>query len=489
MQEINFNEHNSFNQQTQINENDMLFKSREFGKDITNAFIGMKSSLDQNFNNKPQINTKQAKLADFKNFIAESKQTIQPTKKFSSQLTQVNYTTNPLSQSTTFLTNRFNGAPKQSLAMLNLKKNMKKQTCLITSTQNQNTNNLNPQVKNAFNNLTISTGMEIDSEIEIKPTVSFNESCRIDPLVKALTTPLYHTFNPFGPNQIISQNSFIVKENEEIRENIQEAGEYIESIFTNLKEFERENPDFYPTQNYMKINQYDINEKMRAILLDWLVEVHLKFKLLPETFFLTINLIDRYLEKRTIQRTKLQLVGITAMLIACKYEEIYAPEVKDFVFITDKAYTNKEVLEMEFDILKALQFNVTMPSSLRFSELYNYFIKLNSLVMNFVSYLLDLVSVDYKMMKYKASLVSAAVIYVSSKLLHKEKIFINQNIDKEMEKLYNLSEYSEEEIKICAKDVCLIYDYSDKTGLAAIKKKYSLPKFNEVAKIKFGNNK
>ena len=77
---------------------------------------------------------------------------------------------------------------------------------------------------------------------------------------------------------------------------------------------------------------------MRAILIDWLIEVHLKFKLLPETLFLTINMIDRYLEKQIIPRTKLQLVGVTAMLLASKYEEIYAPEVKDFVYITDKAY-------------------------------------------------------------------------------------------------------------------------------------------------------
>lgn len=84
--------------------------------------------------------------------------------------------------------------------------------------------------------------------------------------------------------------------------------------------------------------QNDINEKMRAILIDWLIEVHLKFKLLPETLFLTINLIDRYLQKEVVKRNKLQLIGVTAMLIASKYEEIYAPEVRDFVYITDKAY-------------------------------------------------------------------------------------------------------------------------------------------------------
>ena len=97
----------------------------------------------------------------------------------------------------------------------------------------------------------------------------------------------------------------------------------------------------------MATKQTDINEKMRAILVDWLIEVHYKFKLLPETLFLTVNLIDRFLERNDVVRTKLQLVGVGAMLIASKYEEIYAPEVRDFVYITDKAYTKEEILIME----------------------------------------------------------------------------------------------------------------------------------------------
>ena len=104
------------------------------------------------------------------------------------------------------------------------------------------------------------------------------------------------------------------------------------------------------TYGYMA-KQKDINDKMRAILIDWLIEVHYKFKLLPETLYLTVNIIDRYLERCVIPRSKLQLVGVTAMLISAKYEEIYAPEVRDFVYITDKAYTKEEILTMEYSIL------------------------------------------------------------------------------------------------------------------------------------------
>ena len=83
---------------------------------------------------------------------------------------------------------------------------------------------------------------------------------------------------------------------------------------------------------------------MRAILIDWLVEVHLKFKLLQETLFLTINIIDRFLERVTLSKSKLQLLGVTALFIASKYEEIYPPELKDFIYITDRAYSKEELL-------------------------------------------------------------------------------------------------------------------------------------------------
>ena len=73
--------------------------------------------------------------------------------------------------------------------------------------------------------------------------------------------------------------------------------------------------------------QTDINPKMRAILLDWLVEVHGKFELMPETLYLTISIIDRFLSTQIVPRREVQLVGITSMLLACKYEEIWAPEV------------------------------------------------------------------------------------------------------------------------------------------------------------------
>ena len=81
--------------------------------------------------------------------------------------------------------------------------------------------------------------------------------------------------------------------------------------------------------DYM-VSQTDINSKMRAILIDWLIDVHRKFELMPETLYLTVNIVDRYLSMRNISRKLLQLVGMSSMIIACKYEEVYAPHVSFF---------------------------------------------------------------------------------------------------------------------------------------------------------------
>merc|ERR1712029_886574 len=111
-----------------------------------------------------------------------------------------------------------------------------------------------------------------------------------------------------------------------------------------------------------------INDKMRAVLVDWLVEVQVQFKLLQETLFSTISIMDRFLaiEGLTITRSKLQLVGVAAMFLASKIEEMYAPACSDFVYITDNAYSEAEIRATELKIVKALQFNLSQPVSLNF---------------------------------------------------------------------------------------------------------------------------
>ena len=112
-----------------------------------------------------------------------------------------------------------------------------------------------------------------------------------------------------------------------------------------------------PNSFYMRM-QTDINENVRAILIDWLIGIHAKFKLLPETLYLTVNIIDRYFSMFQVKKSEVQLVGITALLITTKYEEIYPPTVKDFIYLTDNTFTRQQILTMEFKILFSLEFDM-----------------------------------------------------------------------------------------------------------------------------------
>jgi hypothetical protein len=110
---------------------------------------------------------------------------------------------------------------------------------------------------------------------------------------------------------------------------------------------------------------------MRSILLNWLVDVHLKYKLLPQTLFIAVDILDRYLEKRPVQRGKLQLLGITSLWIAAKFEEVYqVPKISNLVFICNEAYSRADILEMEGNVLLALNFELLEIHSLSYLQLF-----------------------------------------------------------------------------------------------------------------------
>ena len=115
---------------------------------------------------------------------------------------------------------------------------------------------------------------------------------------------------------------------------------YIMDIYTHLRDSEALRR---PATTYMESVQTDINPVMRSILVDWLVEVGQEYRLTSDTLFLSVALADRFLSLVDVRRNRLQLVGITCMLVAAKYEEIYAPQVEEFCYITDNTYTREQV--------------------------------------------------------------------------------------------------------------------------------------------------
>lgn len=145
-----------------------------------------------------------------------------------------------------------------------------------------------------------------------------------------------------------------------------EVEEYRDDILDYLREAEMRHR---PKPMYMR-KQPDISHSMRTILVDWLVEVGEEYRLQNETLCLAVSYIDRFLSVMSVVRAKLQLVGTAAMFIAAKYEEIYPPDVGEFVYITDKTYTKKQVLRMEQLILKVLTFDLCVPTTSVFLNAY-----------------------------------------------------------------------------------------------------------------------
>lgn len=145
-----------------------------------------------------------------------------------------------------------------------------------------------------------------------------------------------------------------------------EVEEYRDDILDYLREAESRHR---PKAMYMR-KQPDISHSMRTILIDWLVEVGEEYRLQNETLCLAVSYIDRFLSVMSVVRAKLQLVGTAAMFIAAKYEEIYPPDVSEFVYITDNTYTKKQVLRMEQLILKVLTFDLCVPTTSVFLNAY-----------------------------------------------------------------------------------------------------------------------
>merc|ERR1712142_395102 len=157
------------------------------------------------------------------------------------------------------------------------------------------------------------------------------------------------------------------------------------------------------------------NDKMRAVLVDWLVEVQIQFKLLQETLFTTVDTIDRFLavEGKTIARTKLQLVGVSAMFLTAKIEEIYAPALSDFVYITDNAYTESEIRQMELRIVRALKFDLCQPIPLNFLRRYSKAGEVDVLQHSLAKYVLEVSLLDYRLIQVPGSLLAASALCLS----------------------------------------------------------------------------
>ncbi|PIN19653.1 Cyclin B [Handroanthus impetiginosus] len=244
--------------------------------------------------------------------------------------------------------------------------------------------------------------------------------------------------------------------------------EYVEEMYMFYKSVENENW----AHDYMD-SQPEINEKMRAILIDWLIQVHHKFELSPETLYLTIYIVDRYLASKMTLRRELQLLGMSSMLIASKYEEIWAPEVNELVCISDRTYTNEKVLVMEKRILGQLEWNLTVPTPYVFLVRFIKASMTGSDVENMVYFLAELGMMNYATLRYSPSMIAASAVYAARCTLNKAPLWT--------ETLKVHTGFSESQLMDCAKLLVSFHSMAPDNKLRGIYRKYSTSEREAVA--------
>lgn len=192
------------------------------------------------------------------------------------------------------------------------------------------------------------------------------------------------------------------------------VAEYADEIFEYMSKLEEE---CMPMPKYMA-GQQEITWAMRATLVDWLLQVHLRYHMLPETLWIAVNILDRFLSKRVVSVMKLQLVGVTAIFIAAKYEEIVAPGVDEYVKMTEGGYKRDEILKGEKIILQTIDFRVSTYCSpyswvRKISKADDYNLQTRTLC----KFLMELTLLDHRFLRVKPSLIAAIGMYSARKML------------------------------------------------------------------------
>ncbi|XP_076041289.1 G2/mitotic-specific cyclin-B3-like isoform X2 [Oratosquilla oratoria] len=246
------------------------------------------------------------------------------------------------------------------------------------------------------------------------------------------------------------------------------VSDYVMDIFSYYKEREA----IFPVNKYIE-NQPDISRSMRIILVDWMVEVQESFELNHETLYLAVKLVDLYLSKVVIKRESLQLVGSTALFIACKFDERVPPYVDDFLYICDDAYKRRELILMEMKMLKTIGFDLGIPLSYRFLRRFARCAKVSMEDLTFARYILEMSLMEYDLIDASDSMLGASALYLALKIKHSTDW---------TPCLEYYSGYKKEDLYHMVHVLHNMVSQQPKSHIMTIRNKYSHKVFFEVAK-------
>ncbi|OQE45076.1 hypothetical protein PENCOP_c002G02839 [Penicillium coprophilum] len=299
------------------------------------------------------------------------------------------------------------------------------------------------------NRLNVDSASPVESDATVSETEDLKEHGNVNQPVSAVSEPEewdgddteYHVapiYSSRGDNtdgttaviypcmsNVTTREMFRAKdivESEQTPEDIEEelldttmVAEYNDEIFLHLRKKEI---DMLPVPDYMA-RQSELQWSMRSVLMDWLVQVHQRFNLLPETLFLTVNYIDRFLSYKVVSMGKLQLVGATAIFIAAKFEEITAPSVQEIVYMVDSGYSVDEILKAERFMLTILDFDLGWPGPMSFLRRISKADEYDLETRTVAKYFLELAIMDERFVCTPPSFIAAGAHCLSRLLLNK----------------------------------------------------------------------
>ncbi|XP_022220832.2 G2/mitotic-specific cyclin-B3 [Drosophila obscura] len=190
-----------------------------------------------------------------------------------------------------------------------------------------------------------------------------------------------------------------------------QVSHYAMDIFNYLKTREPE----FPIDDYMP-KQIHLTTWMRTLLVDWMVEVQETFELNHETLYLAVKIVDLYLCREVINKEKLQLLGASAFFIACKYDERQPPLIEDFLYICDGAYNHDELVKMERETLRVINYDLGIPLSYRFLRRYARCAKVQMPTLTLARYILELSLMDYDTIGFSDSQMASAALYMALRM-------------------------------------------------------------------------
>ncbi|KAJ3517522.1 hypothetical protein NLJ89_g466 [Agrocybe chaxingu] len=255
------------------------------------------------------------------------------------------------------------------------------------------------------------------------------------------------------------------------------VSEYVADVCVYLKQIEVET---LPDPNYMD-KQEEITWDHRGVLVDWLLQVHARFNLNQESLFLTVNVLDRFLGVRPISLSKLQLVGLASFFIATKFEETYAPSIKEVAFLSDGQYTAEEILKAERYILRILEWDLRAPGPLTWLRRATKADECEVHARTIGKYLIEISLVERRLVGKVPSLISAAAMWLGRLTLGREEwvrvhpLVLPRHFDFDFEIECNLEHYttySEKELLPVAK-IFLEYILTNPAPHESLYKKYT----------------